>query len=182
MSVRRTLLALVSLLVALTGGQLATAAAASADASIAVRTVFYDTSRAGQYASTFNQAAQIWNSAAPNVRLVNRTPGSITILVDTGWPRAQVRGLGSGTVFMGLQAVNQGYFPLRIATHELGHILGLPDRRTGLCTDLMSGSSAPVSCRNANPSAREATEVNANFAGLAAATIDPARFAGTFQD
>jgi snapalysin len=46
----------------------------------------------------------------------------------------------------------------------------------------MSGSSAPVSCRNANPSAREATEVNANFAGLAAATIDPARFAGTFQD
>ncbi|MEK8105894.1 snapalysin family zinc-dependent metalloprotease [Micromonospora sp. M12] len=43
---------------------------------------------------------------------------------------------------MGRTAVNQGYDRTRIATHEVGHILGLPDRRTGLCTDLMSGSSA----------------------------------------
>ena len=67
--------------------------------------------------------------------------------------------------YMGRQAVNQGYYPLRIATHEFGHLLGLPDRRTGLCSDLMSGSSAPVSCRNATPSSRERAEVNANFAG-----------------
>ena len=68
---------------------------------------------------------------------------------------------------MGRQAVNQGYYPPRIATHEFGHLLGLPDRRTGLCTDLMSGSSAPVSCTNAFPNSREAAEVNARFAGSA---------------
>jgi snapalysin len=59
--------------------------------------------------------------------------------------------------------VNQGYYQPRIAAHEFGHLLGLPDRRTGLCSDLMSGSSAPVSCANANPNAREASTVNANF-------------------
>ena len=72
---------------------------------------------------------------------------------------------------MGRQAVQQGYYPPRISTHEFGHILGLPDRRTGLCADLMSGSSAPVSCRNAFPNATEAATVNRRFAGsLAPAT------------
>ncbi|GAA3212151.1 snapalysin family zinc-dependent metalloprotease [Nonomuraea helvata] len=66
---------------------------------------------------------------------------------------------------MGRQATSQGYNPLRIAAHEIGHILGLPDRRTGLCSDLMSGSSAPVSCTNPNPSAAERAEVDRNFAG-----------------
>ena len=39
---------------------------------------------------------------------------------------------------------------------------------TGLCSDLMSGSSAPVSCTNANPNSREAATVNGNFASSAA--------------
>jgi snapalysin len=56
-----------------------------------------------------------------------------------------------------------GYSRPRIAAHEFGHILGLPDRRTGLCADLMSGSSAPVSCTNANPNPRERAEVDADF-------------------
>ena len=74
---------------------------------------------------------------------------------------------------MGREAVVDGYYPLRIATHEFGHILGLPDRRTGLCSDLMSGSSAPVSCTNANPSTAEAAQVQRNFAsGFAAVPQD----------
>jgi snapalysin len=77
---------------------------------------------------------------------------------------------------MGRQAVAQGHSPARIAAHELGHILGLPDRRTGLCTDLMSGSSAPPSCRNAFPNAAEAAEVNRLFAGALAATADTRAF------
>ncbi|WP_428982888.1 snapalysin family zinc-dependent metalloprotease [Phytohabitans maris] len=112
-------------------------------------------------------AAQIWNSSVTNVRLQAGSPATVTIYVDSGWPRAYVTGLGSGRIYMGWQAVDQGYNRTRIATHEWGHILGLPDNRTGRCSDLMSGSSAPVSCANATPSAAEASRVNSLFAGSA---------------
>ncbi|RGC67366.1 Extracellular small neutral protease precursor [Micromonospora sp. MW-13] len=143
--------------------------AATGTSASAVRTVYYDASRAGEFRTNFDQAAQIWNSNVSTVRLLPATPGNITIYVDAGWPRAQPTSLGSGRVWMGWEAVNQGYNRTRIATHEIGHILGLPDKRTGLCTDLMSGSSAPVSCANANPSAAEASRVNSLFAGSLAA-------------
>lgn len=146
-------------------GATVVAAPAAADVTVAARTIYYDASRAGEFATNFHQAAQIWNSSVSNVRLQSGTPASVTIYVDNGWPRAYVTGLGSGRIYMGWEAVNQGYNRTRIATHELGHILGLPDRRTGLCSDLMSGSSAPVSCTNAYPSAAEAAEVNRRFAG-----------------
>jgi snapalysin len=144
---------------------LMTANAASADANVAVRTVLYDASRAGEFVDVFHQAAAIWNSSVRNVRLESGRPAAVTIMVDDGWPRAQPRGLGAGRIWMGRQAVNDGHYPLRIATHEIGHIFGLPDRRTGRCSELMSGSSAGTSCRNPNPDAREKAEVDANFAG-----------------
>nr|WP_308194387.1 snapalysin family zinc-dependent metalloprotease [Micromonospora salmantinae] len=161
---RRAALAMLVAILAAAGMQLATGTPAAA-----VRTVYYDASRTGEFRTNFDQAAQIWNSRVSNVRLLAGTPASITIYVDEGWPRAQPTGLGSGRIWMGRTAVNQGYDRTRIATHEVGHILGLPDRRTGLCSDLMSGSSAPVSCRNANPSAAEASRVNSLFAGSLAA-------------
>lgn len=136
----------------------------------AVRVLRYDASRAAEFRTVVDQAAQVWNASVTNVRLVAGTPADFVVLADNGWPRAQVRSLGKGTIWMGREATGQGYFPLRIATHEMGHILGLPDRRTGLCTDLMSGSSAPVSCTNANPSSAERAAVNANFAGFSALT------------
>ncbi|MDG4818552.1 snapalysin family zinc-dependent metalloprotease [Micromonospora sp. WMMD956] len=146
--------------------------AATGTSASAVRTVYYDASRAGEFRTNFDQAAQIWNSNVSTVRLLPATPGNITIYVDNGWPRAQTTSLGNGRVWMGWEAVNEGYHRTRIATHEIGHILGLPDKRTGLCSDLMSGSSAPVSCTNATPSAAEASRVNQLFAGgLAAATV-----------
>ncbi|MDG4781062.1 snapalysin family zinc-dependent metalloprotease [Micromonospora sp. WMMD961] len=161
---RRVALAMLAATLAAAGVQLTTGAPAAA-----VRTVYYDASRTGEFRTNFDQAAQIWNSRVSNVRLLAGTPASITIYVDDGWPRAQPTGLGSGRIWMGRTAVNQGYDRNRIAAHELGHILGLPDRRTGLCSDLMSGSSAPVSCRNANPSSAEASRVNSLFAGSLAA-------------
>lgn len=141
---------------------------APAQAAALITVLRYDPSRAAEFVATVNQAAQVWNSSVTNVRLMQGTPAHFVVYADNGWPRALPTSLGRGTVWMGRQAVNQGYNPLRIATHEIGHILGLPDRRTGRCTDLMSGSSAPVSCTNANPSAAERAEVNANFAGGAA--------------
>lgn len=155
-----------ALAIALSLAGAATAASpAAADVSVAARTVYYDASRAGEFATNFHQAAQIWNSSVSNVRLQAGTPASVVIYVDNGWPRTYLTGLGAGRIYMGWQAVNQGYDRTRIAAHEFGHILGLPDRRTGLCSDLMSGSSAPVSCRNAYPSAAEAAEVDRRFAG-----------------
>ncbi|MCF6476718.1 snapalysin family zinc-dependent metalloprotease [Nonomuraea sp. MG754425] len=138
---------------------------APAQATALVTVVRYDTSRAAEFATTIDQAAAVWNANVANVRLVKGTPANFVVIADNGWPRALPTSLGRGTVWMGRQAVDQGYYPLRIATHEIGHILGLPDRRTGLCSDLMSGSSAPVSCTNATPSAAERAEVNGNFAG-----------------
>jgi snapalysin len=141
---------------------------ASADVGIQVRTLYYDTSQAQEFAGDWDTAAANWNKSVTNVRLAKRgsgNPVNIRIYADNGWPRTYPGSLGNGTVYMGREAVNQGYYRPRISTHEIGHVLGLPDRRTGLCSDLMSGSSAPVSCKNDLPSAAEAAEVQRNFAG-----------------
>ncbi|MFC4591260.1 snapalysin family zinc-dependent metalloprotease [Sphaerisporangium corydalis] len=137
----------------------------AASAEVAVRVLRYDASRAAEFRTVMDQAAQIWNASVSNVRLVAGTPADFVVLADNGWPRTSTSSLGRGTIWMGREATTEGYYPPRIATHEIGHILGLPDRRTGRCTDLMSGSSAPVSCTNANPSSAERSQVNANFAG-----------------
>jgi snapalysin len=140
--------------------------ASAAPASAAPRVLYYDASQAQEFVAVVNQGAQIWNSRATNVRLMpvpaGRTP-NIRVFADNGWPRTLGTSLGNGRWYMGRQAVVDGHFPPRIAAHEFGHLLGLPDRRTGLCADLMSGSSAPPSCRNANPNPQETASVDANF-------------------
>ncbi|TMR97469.1 snapalysin family zinc-dependent metalloprotease [Nonomuraea basaltis] len=138
---------------------------APAQAASMVTVLRYDASRAAEFTTAVNQAAQIWNSSVANVRLVQGTPAHFVVYADNGWPRALPTSLGRGTIWMGRQATSQGYDRVRIATHEIGHILGLPDRRTGRCSDLMSGSSAGVSCTNPNPNAAERAEVDGNFAG-----------------
>ena len=160
----RKLSAVVLAIATAVGLQVVSATAAQA----APRILYYDASTAQEFRSVVDQGAQIWNARATNVRLqpvtAGRTP-NIRVYADNGWPRAQTTSLGNGRWYMGRQAVNQGYYQPRIAAHEFGHLLGLPDRRTGLCSDLMSGSSAPVSCTNPNPNAAELRAVNANFAG-----------------
>lgn len=140
--------------------------AAAGPAAAAPRVLYYDASQAQEFVAAVNQGAQIWNSRVTTVRLepvpAGRTP-NIRVYADNGWPRTYTTSLGNGRWYMGREAVNDGYYVPRIAAHEFGHILGLPDRRTGLCADLMSGSSAPVSCTNAYPNATEAATVNNNF-------------------
>lgn len=129
-----------------------------------VQVVTYDASQAGEFAPVIDQGARIWNESAHNVRLQPGPSAEVTVVADDGWPRAQTDGLGAGMVWIGRQAVNQGYDTTRIASHELGHILGLPDQRTGRCEELMSGNSAPIECKKARPNPPETAEVDQNFA------------------
>ncbi|MFF5228663.1 snapalysin family zinc-dependent metalloprotease [Dactylosporangium sp. NPDC000521] len=175
--VRRRFATVLLAIAALVGVQLVGAAPAYA----ATRTLYYDASQAQEFVAVVNQAATLWNGKVSNVRLVPVTAGrtpDIRVYADNGWPRTYTTSLGNGRWYMGREAVNDGYYQLRIATHEFGHILGLPDRRTGLCSDLMSGSSAPVSCTNANPSTAEAAQVQRNFASAAAVQVEEVLFVG----
>lgn len=169
--------ALTTAALSLTGtpAQAAPAAPAAAPAPLAVTTLTYDDSLAGEFKTAVATGVAALNSRVTNVRIVKAAAGqtaNVRVIADNNWPRATlgpVRPGGRGTVYMGRQAVQQGYYPPRIASHEFGHIVGLPDRRTGLCADLMSGSSAPTSCTNMYPNSREASQINYNYSFLAAA-------------
>jgi snapalysin len=154
---------------------LASAAALSlgvAGTAQAATTLTYNATGATQYAAEIDAGAQVWNNNVRNVRLVKTTGrANITIIADPGWPRAQPTTLGNGKIWMGKQAVDEGYSKVRIAAHEIGHILGLPDIKPGPCSSLMSGSTGGVSCTNVNPNAAEKARVERNFAGTAKADL-----------
>lgn len=123
---------------------------------------------AGEYADEMTEAMKIWDEKLDTVAFKVAdvgAPADISVGTGGGWPYASPSSLGQGHIHMGQQAVDEGHFPLRIATHELGHILGLPDDRTGLCEDLMSGASAGTSCQNPTPNPTEIGKVLALFAG-----------------
>ncbi|RRO14303.1 snapalysin family zinc-dependent metalloprotease [Saccharopolyspora rhizosphaerae] len=128
--------------------------------------VTYDASQAEEFQTAVDEAAATWNEQVTNVKFEKATDGQadLTVVADDGWPRAQVEDLGAGTVWMGREAVNERHHIPRIATHEIGHILGLPDNRTGVCEDLMSGASAGTDCQNNLPNPEEKAEVEQNFA------------------
>ncbi|MEU7279829.1 snapalysin family zinc-dependent metalloprotease [Streptomyces sp. NPDC045431] len=138
-------------------------------------TLRYDDSRAGGWEQAISAGVAAWNGNVGNVKLVKAAPGSraeIVIVATTGWPQATlgpVRPGGQVRVELGSQAVAQGYDKTRIVAHELGHNLGLPDTKPGPCSQLMSGSSAGTSCRNAVPDAAERRRVENAYSGGAAA-------------
>ncbi|KND41728.1 MULTISPECIES: snapalysin family zinc-dependent metalloprotease [Streptomyces] len=162
----------------LTGGQAVAAPADTAEVSAAARVFTYDASGSAEFRSAVDRGAAIWNESVDAVELRPVTAGqraNIRVLADNGWPRALPTTLGNGTVYIGRQAVDQGYNTIRISSHELGHILGLPDRKPGPCSSLMSGSTAGTACTNAYPNAAEKAEVEGNFGGLLVGRAPAAR-------
>ncbi len=187
MSRRPIALAAAALATAATLATAGTAQAAPAPTratTLAVTTLTYDDSAAGEFRTAVASGVAALNSRVTNVRIVKAAAGTtanVRVIADDNWPRATlgpVRPGGRGTVYMGRQAVSQGYDPVRIAAHEFGHIVGLPDRRTGRCSDLMSGSSAPVSCRNAYPNSTEAARIDANYGSTTVAARPAVALAG----
>jgi snapalysin len=178
--IRRTVITLLAFAMALVAAgitSVTTAPVASADVGVAAVTITYSDAQAGEFADEVAQGVAIWNAAVTNVQIARAAPGAradVRVIADNGWPRATlgpVRPGGSGTVWMGRQAVNEGYSVVRIASHEFGHILGLPDVKPGPCSSLMSGSSAGVSCTNPNPNAAERNRVQTLYRSGSTATL-----------
>ncbi|MFE0424160.1 snapalysin family zinc-dependent metalloprotease [Streptomyces sp. NPDC058953] len=148
----------------------ATAAASTA----APVTLYYDDSRAVGWEAAIAAGVAIWNANVDNVKLVEAGSGTraeIQIIATSGWPQATlgpVRPGGRSRVELGSQAVAQGYDKIRIAAHEIGHNLGLPDTKPGPCSQLMSGSSPGPGCRNALPNATEQARVESAYANRTA--------------
>ncbi|MBZ6177286.1 snapalysin family zinc-dependent metalloprotease [Streptomyces olivaceus] len=161
----------------------AAAAGSPADAAgspAAARVLTYDASGSAEFRSAVDRGAEIWNESVEGAELRPAAAGqqaNIRVLADDGWPRALTTSLGNGTVWIGREAVNEGHNTVRISSHELGHILGLPDRKPGPCSSLMSGASAGTECTNPYPNAAEKAEVEDNFAGAAASSSAVARSA-----
>ncbi|MCB8905135.1 MULTISPECIES: snapalysin family zinc-dependent metalloprotease [unclassified Streptomyces] len=154
-----------------------TAEPSAASTSAAVVTLRYDDSRAGGWEAAIAAGVASWNANVDNVKLVEAAPGTraeIVIVATTGWPQATLGPVRPGRqvrVELGSQAVSQGYDKTRIAAHELGHSLGLPDTKPGPCSQLMSGSSAGTACVNAIPNATEQARVESAYANGAASRI-----------
>ncbi|MFF9043752.1 snapalysin family zinc-dependent metalloprotease [Streptomyces parvulus] len=144
----------------------------SAPPAAAARVITYDASGSAEFRSAVDRGAAIWNESVDGVEMRPAASGqraNVRVVADNGWPRAVTTSLGNGTVYIGREAVNQGYDTVRISSHELGHILGLPDRKPGPCSSLMSGSTAGIACTNPYPNAAEKAEVEGNFGGAATA-------------
>jgi snapalysin len=172
------------LTLALIGGQAVAAPGQSPHDTAAPEVLTYDASGSAEFADAVDSGVKVWNESVTAVRLEPVKDGeqaNVRIVADDGWPRAETTSLGNGTVYMGREAVQEGHNTIRIASHELGHILGLPDVKPGPCSSLMSGASAGTSCTNANPDASEKAEVEDNFAQGAAATKEQERTL-VFQD
>jgi snapalysin len=168
----RFVVAAMALLLPLLAAQLVAAPhAAAVPKPAAARIVYYDASGAAEFRAAVDEGAKAWNAAVHNVQLQPGGPGQaqVTVLADDGWPRTESADLGTGTVYMGREAVKEGFYPPRIAAHELGHILGLPDNRNGRCDYLMSGHSSPTSCRETRPHQTEAQQVEQTFANAGSA-------------
>ncbi|WP_327290210.1 snapalysin family zinc-dependent metalloprotease [Streptomyces sp. NBC_01198] len=153
-------------------------AQAAPKATAAVVTLTYDASRAGQWSAAITQGVQNWNAAVHNVHLQpagSAGSANFVYVATSGWPQTTlgpiVPGGSRGQVQLGQEAVSEGYDVTRIAAHETGHILGLPDHYTGPCSEIMSGHGPGTACTNAKPTAAEAARVDRNYAGRTAAAV-----------
>lgn len=136
-------------------------------------TVVYRASSAPTFRTQIARSAQIWNNATNNVTLVEGSNYDFYYREgnDSRGSYAYTDGRGGGYIFLDYRQ-NQIYNSLRVTSHETGHVLGLPDRYSGPCSELMSGGGPGPSCTNATPNANERARVDRIWAsGLTASPL-----------
>ncbi|MGY5105575.1 snapalysin [Streptomyces sp. 900105245] len=134
----------------------------AAQPSLKVVTVYYNASQAPSFRSQISSAASIWNSSVSNVKLQATSGGADFAYYEGNDSRgsyASTNGHGSGYIFLDY-AQNRQYDSIRVAAHETGHVLGLPDHYSGPCSELMSGGGPGTSCTNRYPNSTERARVN----------------------
>ncbi|MFJ7945935.1 snapalysin [Streptomyces sp. NPDC096354] len=135
-------------------------------------TITYDASQAPSFRSEISSAASIWNSSESNVKLQETSSGADFSYREGNDPQgsyAETNGHGRGYIFLDYAQSRQND-SVRVATHETGHVLGLPDDYSGPCSELMSGGGPGPSCTNRHPNAAERARVDQLWAtGLAQA-------------
>ncbi|MER5960322.1 snapalysin [Streptomyces sp. NPDC056121] len=133
-------------------------------------TLYYNASQAPSFRSQISTAASIWNSSQSNVKLQPASSGADFSYREGNDPEgsyADTNGHGSGYVFLDYTQSRQND-SVRVATHETGHILGLPDDYSGPCSELMSGGGPGPTCTSHYPNATERSRVDQLWAtGLA---------------
>lgn len=137
-------------------------------------TVYYNASQAPTFRSQISSAASIWNSSVSNVKLASTTGGADFSYYEGNDSRgsyASTNGHGSGYIFLDY-AQNRQYDSIRVAAHETGHVLGLPDHYSGPCSELMSGGGPGTSCTNRYPNSTERARVNQLWANGLAKALD----------
>ncbi|MEE1927638.1 snapalysin [Streptomyces sp. TRM 70351] len=128
-------------------------------------TVTYDASRAPSFRTQIARSTQIWNSSVSSVQLREGSNADFTYREGNSsrGSYAYTDGRGNGYIFLDYRQ-NQVYDSTRVTSHETGHVLGLPDRYSGPCSELMSGGGPGPSCTNAYPNRTEASRVDSLWA------------------
>lgn len=160
----RMLIAFAAMAMAVLGITVAAPSQAAAEPGPQAALVCYDVTNAGPFAGYAHDAASIWNGSTNNVDLANCGSNLVIYYTYGGGSYAVRYSLGVGYVVIDYYQAQQ-YSPLRIMTHEIGHILGLPDNYNGDCSLLMSGGSAGTACTNPYPRSDEAALVDYYFSG-----------------
>ncbi|MFB7779562.1 snapalysin [Streptomyces bauhiniae] len=133
-------------------------------------TLHYDASQAPSFRSQIASAASIWNSSESHVK-IEEASGSADFSYregnDAEGSHASTDGHGHGYILLDYTQIQQND-PVRVVTHETGHILGLKDDYSGPCSELMSGGGPGPSCTNRYPDATERARVDQLWASSSA--------------
>ncbi len=127
--------------------------------------VTYNDNAAPSFQADIAEASAVWNSSVGNVTFVE-TDGPADFSYYEGADQVadeyDTDGRGHGWIYLPTSLA--GTHPIRIITHILGHILGLPDHYSGPCSELMSGMGPGTSCSNVYPNAAERAMVDSLWA------------------